>query len=158
MLSGVTWIEYFFALAGLSVLYYAWVVVKHFPDELRGIVKGEHLKGNGVSNTVFFQDELQEWENETNNEYDIIEESGDEDEFVQVEKLVNELTSAIEKATKKKTVKPEFKQILRMILREYPSIKDSEFRSSIDDLIISECNKHEAYTLSDKEVKVLWDS
>ena len=75
----------------------------------------------------------------------------------EVEELVATLVKGIQNASEKEMVSAEFKQHLRMLLREKPSIKNSPYRSSINELIISECGKHGTFTLSEKEADALWE-
>jgi len=43
-----------------------------------------------------------------------------------------------------------------MVLKEYPSVRYSPLRSSINELIVSECQKYGAVTLNEDEVELLW--
>ncbi|MBX2948020.1 MAG: hypothetical protein KF704_01980 [Crocinitomicaceae bacterium] len=156
MLSGITWGEYLAAMGILIALYYGYVGVRYYPEELKRIFSGK--TGRNTEQSSFgsrqFMQELEEDDDAFIDEH--IDEDGD-DEFREVETLITSLTQAIEHASKKKMIPAEFKQYLKGILREQPTLKDSPFRSSINELIVSECGKLGTFTLSEKEIDVLWD-
>lgn len=161
MLNGITWTEYFVGMAVLMIAYYAYVLMRYYPQELKNLLSSGRNQqiGHLAPSEMFIQDEgyLDDPEDDTN-EYDVVGHADQDDEFMDVEELINSITDVIEKASKTGMVVGEFKQFLRMVLREKPNVKDSPFRPSINDLIVSECEKYETYTLSVKEVDGLWDT
>lgn len=156
MLSGITWGEYLTAMGILIAIYYGYVGLRYYPHELRRVFSGRTSRVTqqpAFGDGNFMQEEEEDDGGFTNEQND---DDGD-DEFREVEALITSLTQAVEKASKKKMIPAEFKQYLKGILREQPTLKDSPFRSSINELIVSECGKYGTYTLSEKEIDVLWD-
>lgn len=151
MLSNITWGDFFAGVFAIVVLYYLYVLVKFYPHKLKTLFSSK--KGAIATQSVFLeespdQDNNQSYEEPASDQYDEMED---------VEELVASLVKGIENASEQNMVPGEFKQHLRMILREKPSIKNSPYRSSINQLIISECGKHGTITLSEKEVDALWE-
>jgi hypothetical protein len=79
-----------------------------------------------------------------------------DDDFAEVEHLIERLKSVIADASGKKLIPQELKKYLHLVLQEYPNIKNSPFRTSINELVASECEKYGAVTLSEDEVELLW--
>ena len=79
-----------------------------------------------------------------------------DDDFAEVEHLIERLKSVIADASDKKLIPQELKQYLNLLLQEYPNIKNSPFRTSINELVASECEKYGAVSLSEDEVELLW--
>ena len=79
-----------------------------------------------------------------------------DDDFAEVEHLVERVKSVIADAYGKKLIPQKLKQYLHLGLHEYPNIKNSPFRTSINELVASECEKYGAVTLSEDEVELLW--
>lgn len=79
-----------------------------------------------------------------------------DDDFAEVEHLIERLKNVIADASQKKLIPQEFKQYLHLVLKEYPSVKSSPLRSSVNELIVSECEKYGAVTLREEEVDMLW--
>lgn len=161
MLSGITWTDYFIGMGILITAYYAYVMIRYYPEELKSILRsGQKQRSEQMTVSDMFIQTAEGYSDDSEyatNEYDIMENAEEDNEFMQVEELVTSITNTVEKASKNGMVKGEFKQMLRMVLREKPTVKDSPFRQSINDLIVSECSKYGTYTLSAKEVDVLWE-
>lgn len=152
MLSNITWSEFFTGIGTAAVLYYLYVAVKFYPDKLKTLFSSRKEITNTQS--VFLeqspdQADLQSFEETEDDPYD---------EMDDVEELVTSLVNGIHEASEKKMVLGEFKQYLRMALREKPMLKESPYRSSINQLIISECSKNGMFTLSEKETDALWEN
>ncbi len=151
MLSNITWGDFFAGVVGIVIIYYLYVLVKFYPDKLKALFSSR--KQQPQSQAVFLEEKLPEEYQSPASE----DNSGDYDEMDEVEKLVASLVKGIQDASEKEMVSGEFKQHLRMILREKPLLKDSLYRSSINELIISECGKQGTFTLSEMEADALWE-
>lgn len=80
-----------------------------------------------------------------------------DDTFQQVEHLIGRLKEAIEEASREKHSKQEFFLYLKSILKGYPALKNSPFRSAINELIVSECARHGPIMPSGDGAVMLWD-
>ncbi|MDD2305973.1 MAG: hypothetical protein PHP53_14825, partial [Prolixibacteraceae bacterium] len=79
-----------------------------------------------------------------------------DDDFAEVEHLIERLKGVISDASGKKLITQELKRYIYLVLQEYPNIKNSPFRTSINELVASECEKYGAVTLSEEDVELLW--
>ena len=155
MLSEISWEEYLTAMGILLALYYGYIGIRYYPGEIKRILsgKGRTDKEQPAYNPKQFMQGADEESDQIIDDYD---DEGD-DEFLRVESLITSLTQAIDTARKKQMIVAELKQYLKDVLREQPTLKDSPFRSSINQLIVSECGKNGTYMLSEQEIDVLWD-
>lgn len=154
MLKNISWSDYFIAVAIALILYYLFIGMRYFSGEIKDLLSGKRkLK-------------LQTALPDPNGEYNTTVEEGDQEpggfekttdnEFNEVEHLIERLRTVITDASRRKLIRQEFKQYLSMVLKEYPSVKYSPLRSSINELIVSECQKYGAVTLNEDEVELLW--
>lgn len=154
MLRNISWSDYIIAVAILLVIYYLFTGVRYFPDEIRDLLSGRRKPklrtvspaANGIAGPGDAPG-LQEAGG--------FEKTGD-DEFTEVENLIERLKAVVADASRRKLVPQEFKQYLGMVLKEYPSVRYSPLRSSVNELIISECQKFGTVTLNEDEVEMLW--
>jgi hypothetical protein len=154
MLKNISWSDYIIAVAIALTLYYLFIGMRYFSGEIKDLLSGKRkLKlrtalpdPNGEYNTTVEEDDQEPggFERTTDNE------------FNEVEHLIERLRTVITDASRRKLIPQEFKQYLTMILKEYPSVKYSPLRSSINELIVSECQKHGAATFDEDEVELLW--
>lgn len=159
MLSGITWTQYFTTIGIGLVIYYLYVAVWYYPEEIKKLLSGQRIRQGAVADDErqLFRKEHAGHDDDDDGYDPLDEDHSESSEFEDVEALVGNLTHAVEQASKKKLVVGEFKQSLKMAMRERPAVKTSPFRSSINELIVSECGKYGVFTLSEKEIDVLWD-
>jgi hypothetical protein len=155
MLKNISWTDYIIAVSIALIIYYIFVAVRYFSDELKELLSGKRKL------TVLPYGVPSENSDEVESELDHqVEASGfantTDDEFTEIEHLIERLKSVIEDASHRKLIPQEFKQYLSMVLKEYPSVRYSPLRSSVNELIISECEKYGAIALSESDVDLLW--
>ncbi|HQS22844.1 MAG: hypothetical protein B7Y11_01415 [Sphingobacteriia bacterium 24-36-13] len=156
MLTNISWTDYLIAVAILLAIYYLYVVVQYFSADIQEFFYRKRkvnfkaaLSNDTDGGTILSAEES------SGTEIDAFEETSD-DEFAEVEHLIERLKGVIADASTKKLVPQEFKHYLHLVLKEYPSVQNSPLRSSVNELIVSECEKYSAVTLSEDEVDLLW--
>lgn len=156
MLTNISWTDYFIAVAILITTYYLFVGLRYFSADLRDLISGKtELKLRTVWALDTGGENIQTSEKNYPGESPALETTTDDD-FAEVEHLIGRLKNVIADASSRKLIPLEFKQYLHLLLQEYPNIKNSPLRSSINELIASECEKYGAVTLSEDEVELLW--
>ena len=156
MLTNISWTDYIIAVAILLAVYYFFVGIRYFFADLKDLVSGKsNLKFMVGMSYDAVRESIQTSEKNYNGESPAFETTTDDD-FADVEHLIERLKSVISDASGKKLIPQEFKQYLHLVLQEYPNIKNSPFRSSINELVASECERYGAVTLSEDEVELLW--
>lgn len=157
MFTNISWTDYSILIVLLGSLYYLFVGLRYYPTELKELLSGKRklnfripeFKKKNEAGWPSLQTEVQDGDDSFGNTTD--------DTFNEVESLIAELKENIEKASKKQFIKQEFSYSLKVILKNYPQIQNSPFRSAIDELILSECEKHGTITLSEDDIVRLWD-
>ena len=155
MFTNISWTGYLTVVAILLAIYYLYVGVRYFSADLKGLFsERRQLKFKAkISGSTKPKDLPVPGENEL--ETSSFEETTD-DEFSELEHLIERLKAVIADASRRKLIPQEFKQYLRLVLKEYPTIRYSSLRLSISELIISECEKYGAVALKEAEVELLW--
>ncbi|HTM93561.1 MAG TPA: hypothetical protein VL095_14170 [Flavisolibacter sp.] len=152
MFTGISWTDYMVVVAITLALYYCCVAIRYYSEELKDIISGKSkLNFRMLLPPKKQSEELGNLLSESRS----FDQTRD-DEFIEVEELIAKLKEVIVLASKKSYVIQEFKQFLRLVFREHPHIKESPFRSSINELVVSECEKHGTVALSEEEVDRLW--
>lgn len=157
MLTNISWTDYIIAVAISLAVYYFFVGIRYFSADLKDLVTGKReLKFRAaIPDDTDESESIQTSEKNYNGESPAFETTTDDD-FAEVEHLIERLKSVIADASAKKLIPQELKQYLHLVLQEYPNIKNSPFRTSINELVASECEKYGAVTLSEDEVELLW--
>jgi len=158
MLTNISWSNYLVLIASLSLSWYVFVGLGFYLQDIKEFFSGKrafHLLGTKKSITLnalqeaVFSEPIEEDSNTS--ELEVIDPV-----ILEVDQLVDEIKTAVNDAQEKRLVKEEFLQYLQLILKEYPSIKNSPFRSSISELIVSECDVLDFVELTQEQAEKLW--
>ncbi|MFV8354904.1 hypothetical protein ACNQGB_01810 [Flavobacterium sp. XS1P32] len=159
MFTNISWSNYIVVVVLLLAIWYLFVGLRFYFDDIKEIVTGNRklqFRRLGHPNYEEPQSELnyQNLPEVTSTQSSF----GEFDTtFQDVDSLVERLKNVVADAAKRKFHKQEFLDYIKSILWEYPSVKDSPFRSSVSELIVSECDKLESITLTQTEAEELWD-
>jgi len=158
MFTNISWQDYIIAVAITLTVYYVVIGLRYYLPELKHLFSGKwKLKfGIQVAGTEPEEDDLLMIPSHRDNEDYFFEPKGD-DEFREVEELISRLKDSIQNASKERAVLEEFKQSLRLLLTGYPTVKSSPFRSSVNEFIVSECDKYDFVTMAEEDVDQLWN-
>lgn len=152
MFNQISWTDYLLAVSILLAIYYLFVGVRYFSGDLKAQLAGKRkltLKPSGFPQNEPLQ-------NEASEDISVTTDEDTDDEFAEVEHLIEKVKAMIADALNQQLVKEEFKQYLRLVLKEFPSIKTSALRPSINELIVSECEKQGIAAFNEEEVDELW--
>lgn len=159
ILTNVTWLNYLIVIAVVLVLYYLFIGIRYYSDELKEVFT---LSSSTKQNSSL---RASDTGNHTNvNEAPILEEfeqsEGFEDTvdetFEMVERLIATLKSMIQDSAEQQLDNVTFSERLRKILEYYGDLKHSQFQFAINELIISECEKIDFNPPSEDELLGLW--
>ena len=164
MLNSISWTDYLVFVVLLLIAYYLFVALKFYSFELNSIFKGKRPSVALATETAAdvdtdssknFQDNQAELF-PTYNRYAPQPEDTD-DTFQKVEELATKLKKVIEDAASNNSIKEEFMLSLQLVLKKYQFLKGSPFLVAINNLIASECDKHNFIQLSADERVMLWN-
>ena len=159
MFTNISWGNYIVVVVLLATIWYLFVGLRFYFDDIKEIATGKRkLQFRGLK-----KENYQEFPSKLN-EHDLPKSSSSESSFGEfdttfedVDVLVERLKNVITNAAKNKLLKPEFNGNIRLVLRDYPTVKNSPFSSSVSELIVSECEKIHFIILSQKEAEALWN-
>ena len=154
MFTNISWTDYFIAVTILLAIYYLFVGIRYYSRDIKDLLSGNrklNLKTALANNSK--GEYLTREENFRPSE--TFEETTDK-EFTQVEHLIERLKTLIADASRRKMISQEFKQYLSLVLKEYSTVKNSSLRASVNELIVSECEKYGTVTLTEDEVDLVW--
>jgi hypothetical protein len=155
MLKNISWADYALVVVLLATSWYLFVGLRFYFSELKDLATGKKkLPGRSFSQEHSNLDYL-----ETHNGIpSSLNETPTDQAFQDVEDMVGKLKNLVADALQRKLPKKEFMYYLSMVLNEFQTVKNSPFRSSICELVVSECDKLERIHLTQQEVDVLWDA
>ncbi|QRY55572.1 hypothetical protein [Sphingobacterium siyangense] len=154
MLTDITWKDYLIGVSITISIYYLFVGLRYFYPEIRNLLgsKGKLREGDGIygrtDNEAVLEEDVQERINAI--------EAFTDDDFAEVEHLIERIKLALAYSPADKVEKVELLHCFRLMFSEYPSIRNSSLRLSINELVAAECEKYGTATLSQEEVDELW--
>ena len=159
MFTNISWSNYIVVIVLFTAGWYVFIGLRFYFNDLREIATWKRkLQFRGLQNENF-----QEPESQLNSQYLPQATSIDSpfEEFdttlEDVDALVDQLKIVIADAAKTKLSRQEFARHLKLVLAQYPLIKNSPLSSSVSELIVSECGKLEYAVLSQSEAEALWN-
>lgn len=154
MLTDISWKDYL-TVAAISIsLYYLFVGLRYFYPEIRGIFSP---KGRTEARGGLLARPEQEMAADQGTQDEAVSiETYANDDFEQAEHLIERLKLAMACSPADKVEKVELEQCLRLMFRDYPSIRNSALRFSINELVASESEKNGTAPLGQEEVDELW--
>lgn len=164
MLNSISWTEYLAFVVLLLIAYYLFVGLKFYSFELSALLKGKRPSGalaietaedDVIDGSKHFQDNQVELFPTYNRYAPQVQET--DDTFQKVEELTAELKKVIEDAVSNNIIKEEFILSLQLALKKYHFLKGSPFLVAINNLIASECDKHNFIHLTADERVMLWN-
>lgn len=155
MLKNISWANYTLVVVMLAASWYLFVGLRFYFAELKDLATGKKK----LPSRSFSQEQSNLEHLETPNGIpSSLNETHTDQAFQDVEDLVEKLKNLVVDASQRKLPKKEFMYYLIMVLNEFQTVKNSPFRASICELIVSECDKLERIHLTQQEVDVLWDA
>lgn len=152
MFSNISWQDYFMVVGVTLTVYYIAIVLRFYSVELKTLLTGKGKVRFQNPDAQFFEDNIPR---PPERQEEIVSYTED-DEYAELEKLLSGLKETIKDASEKRYVLPEFKQMIRKILHQYPGVKSSNLRSSVNEFVVSEC-ENSGLSLSDEQVDTLWE-
>lgn len=137
MFSNISWQNYLIGMAIALAVYYLVVGLKFYRSEIRNLYKP------GPKTTR----ELQEIEEDPPQE---------NDELVEIENLISRVKEVFEMAKNQQLTTGEVEEFLSLVFAEYPSVKHSDWRDSVNELVVSESEKVAGILLTTQQVNQLW--
>jgi len=158
MFTNISWGNFITVVVLVSAGWYIFVGLRYYLSEFKFFISH---KGRLNSRTLDNDGYIGQVDSPVseNKEYTTpagsFEEMGN-DLFDQIEEVIKRVKETVASASKINLVRQELLDYLSLILQEYPSLKSSDFRPSLNELIVHECQKIEQVNLTQEEADLLW--
>jgi hypothetical protein len=147
MFNNISWQDYLVGVSLTLTVYYVAIGLRFYSVELKTLLTRKAKFRD--PETQFIEDEIPL----TRERQDAYTE---DEEYAKLEKLLSSLKSVIEDAGRKKYVLAEFKQFIRKVFNQHPGVKVSNFRSAVNEFVVSECEKSDL-SITEEQIDMLWE-
>ena len=159
MLHQISWTSYIEAIIGLLAIYYAYVALKYYADDIRGILNPVGQKPTGTQN---LPDALQYEEPEpgagkVNSVTHSNPDNQPDDSIKEADQLIGQIKQCIQTASEKPFAPAVLIPQIKKLFRDNPSLQDSPHRPAINELVVSECERSGTALLNEDEVDRWWE-
>lgn len=155
MFTNISWVTYITVVAVSLLFWYTFIGIKYYYSDVRSFFSGKHkfLNSNledlieipGTSDTIEHLTSKGVFEEKPFNDFEAVEE------------LVERVKATISNALENKTAKEIYFNELKSILKNYPSLQQSQYRPSINEFIVSQGDHQGLFSITQEEVDVLWN-
>jgi len=154
MFTNTSWTNYITATALLSAGWYLFVGFRYYYGDIKAIISGKRkLQFRATRN-----DSLDEEITSVDNSDTSSEDSNDNNPVLEeIDELIGKVKNIFRNASGKPLPKDEFSEYLTLLFIDYPSLKNSPHRPSLNELIATECLKQGNFTLTETEIDYLWN-
>jgi len=155
MITNISWAAYFYTVAALMAAWYLYVGFRFFYPNIKNAL-GSH-NGGSLQWDAGPRHEMQPAAEAQSNlvAKGAFEENSFND-FEVIEELVDRVKTLISFSVEKALPKDDFLLSLRPILKDYPALRNSQFRPSINEFITTESDAQGLESLSMDEVENCW--
>lgn len=131
MFKQISWNSYLIMVLLLTIVYYLFIVLKYYRNDVIKLIYGKNLLSRNISNNEVDQPLLQSFS--------------------------SEIKAFIYEAGKDQLNIRDMMPSLQILIRKYPGIRDMTMRESIQNLIIHECKTNCSIHLGEHELSELWN-
>ncbi|MBC5862863.1 hypothetical protein [Flavobacterium turcicum] len=161
MFTNISWTNYTIVASLLLASWYLFIAFRFYFEEIKEIVTGSRKFQFSAVNEKSTPQSKHDFKDhefiDSTSSAAISSFVASDTTFQDVDALVERIKSVIADAINRKILKQELLDYLRLVLEEYPTVKNSPFRSSVSEFIVSESAKIETIDLIQAEVEDLWD-
>ena len=158
MLTNISWSNYIIAVTVLIISWYLFLGFKFYKTEFKHVLSGKQKIKLPAVNYNKKNPALQEIEKED------IPQSALSNSFEEsfstledAEELSARLITAASEYPAAGMSKEEFTNYIKLILNEYPYVKNSSLRTMVNNVLLVECDKHPEIILNYTEADALWN-
>lgn len=157
MFANISWGEYCIAVGLLVLVWYAFLGFRFYQKKLKQIVSGKRnikFPSSGSNRTEQFRFESKD---KGNSNSILLSSSESLSTLEDAEELSGLIVSAVKESAERNLPKAALQNYLKLILNDFPFVKESTLRVKVNELMVSECEKHPQIILTYEEVDGLWD-
>ena len=136
----ISWQGYWIWLAVISAGYYLVIYLLYYRHDLKVWIDRKPYNSDGIVSAS----------------ESIIQPPVEKDAERLIDSCMDELNAFFEESRRKKVMKEELIYSLQLLLKKYPSLKDSEYKESLSNLIATKCEDTCLVRLNADEVYHVW--
>ena len=136
----ISWQGYWIWLAVISTGYYLVIYLLYYRHDLKAWIHPKPYNSDGIVPAS----------------ESIIQPHVEKDAERLIDSCMDELNAFFEESRRKKVMKEELIYSLQLLLKKYPSLKDSEYKESLSNLIATRCEDTCLVRLNADEVYHVW--
>ena len=136
----ISWQGYWIWLAVISTGYYLVIYLLYYRHDLKAWIHPRPYNSDGIVPAS----------------ESIIQPHVEKDAERLIDSCMDELNAFFEESRRKKVMKEELIYSLQLLLKKYPSLKDSEYKESLTNLIATQCEDTCLVRLDADEVYHVW--
>ena len=136
----ISWQGYWIWLAVISAGYYLVIYLLYYRHDLKVWIHPKPYNSDGIVPAS----------------ESIIQPHVEKDAERLIDSCIDELNAFFEESRRKKIMKEELIYSLQLLLKKYPSLKDSEYKESLTNLIATQCEDTCLVRLNADEVYHVW--
>lgn len=156
MFTNISWGNYIFVIVLLLASWYLFIGFRYYLFDITEIVTGKRkLRNHRIKDLEIHYDVVHPHTFTGSSKKTSFGET--EETILDIDAFAEKLKNLVKDASQREVIKSEIIGHLSLLFTEYSSIKNSPFRSSVSELIISECEKLDTISLSHEEVEDLWN-
>lgn len=155
MLTDISWAAYLIFIGTAVLIWYITIALLHYYTDIKSFLNGKRtMQVNPIYNEeeIILPSSLQNPKSAPYNE----KETPALQDFEMIEELVERVKSTIADACAEECSKEDFFNNLSKLLKDYPLILKSQFRSSVNEFISGECLEQGLEGITQEEVELLW--
>lgn len=150
MLSSISWAGYFTAIAILLVVYYTVIGYRFYRQDVLSVT-------GGLNNRQSLSSVADQLRQETILQKDEEGEATTNNTPLLVEYFTDEVQAFFQEAKNNELDKATILHSLQIIVSKYPSLRTSEYKSLLEQLIIDETELNCAVLIKEDEVRRVWN-
>ena len=140
MINNISWQSYWIWLAVISAGYYLIIYLLYYRHDFKAWIHPKPYNSDGIASAS----------------ESIIQPPVEKDAERLIDSCMDELNAFFEESRRKKVMKEELIYSLQLLLKKYPSLKDSEYKESLTNLIATQCEDTCLVRLNADEVYHVW--
>lgn len=154
MLTGISWSDYFTALAVALGIYYVIIALRYYPQDIKRWVSG---KRTGTKEEVEPPKEEEPDSKSGGEQGSFHDEEATERAFEAAEKLTGEIRITIRESAEKGISRQDLILLISTLIADYPQFNGTAFQMAINNVINIEMEKYGSVPLSAVELDGLWE-
>jgi len=152
MFTNVSWGSYLAVVGVLLLIWYLILILKFYSKDLREFFSGDKKLNFSLFKKTFNKLESQRVQKSLSSSF-----SESFDTLKDAEELSTRIQQVVEESSQMNLSKEQFQNYLKMVLEEYPYVKISSLRENINNVIVSESEKHPQFHLTFAQADNLWE-